>query len=168
MMVTTATGAMEVGGSAPNCQLEPLGASQQFDLAALRGQVVYLDFWASWCAPCRKSFPFLNELDHEYRARGLRVIAVNVDEIRADADQFLRSHPTSFSLAADLKGECPRAFGVHGMPTSYLIDPNGVVRVVHGGFRDADRAALKAQILALIDEAAAAKSKAQTEAVHHD
>jgi cytochrome c biogenesis protein CcmG/thiol:disulfide interchange protein DsbE len=120
------------------------------ELTALKGQVVYLDFWASWCAPCRESFPWMNRLQGELGPDGLVVIAVNVDRQRADADRFLREHPAQFRIVYDADGLLPEKFGVRGMPTSFLIDRNGRVQSRHEGFLLRDRDALRQQIRALV------------------
>src|SRR5512138_2346761 len=97
-------------------------------LSELRGQVVLVDFWASWCAPCKTSFPALDALSREYRPRGVEVLAVNVDERRRDADAFLAARPHSMTVLFDPKGASAESFGVKGMPTSFLIDRQGVIR----------------------------------------
>ncbi len=120
------------------------------DLAAFKGQVVYLDFWASWCGPCRESFPWMNRLQGELGHDGLVVIAVNVDRKRAEADRFLREHPAQFRIVYDQDGLLPDEFDVRGMPTSFLIDRNGHVQARHEGFLVRDRDALTQQIRALV------------------
>ena len=120
--------------------------SDAVDLTALKGQVVYLDFWASWCAPCLESFPFMNHLQQTLGPQGLTVIAVNVDRDRADAERFLRQHPAQFRVIFDPQGVLPQRFSVHGMPSSFVIDRSGVVQVRHEGFRLADQAALEQQV----------------------
>jgi cytochrome c biogenesis protein CcmG/thiol:disulfide interchange protein DsbE len=124
-------------------------AGDLLDLAAFKGQVVYLDFWASWCAPCRESFPWMNRLQAEFGHDGLVVIAVNVDRERADAERFLREHPGQFRIVYDPEGLLPEKFGVRGMPTSFLIDRSGRVHSRHEGFLVRDRDALTQQIRAL-------------------
>jgi thiol-disulfide isomerase/thioredoxin len=142
-----------VGKPAPECVLAPLGDAPHFDPAAARtGKVLYVDFWASWCAPCVRAFPFLNGLEREFRDRGLQVVGINVDERAGDAVEFLRRYRASFAVARDSGGACPRAFGVVGMPSSYLIDRRGVIREVHVGFRDSDAAARRAQVERLLAE----------------
>ena len=121
-------------------------AGDPLDLSTLKGQVVYLDFWASWCAPCLKSFPFMNYLQQTLGTQGLTVIAVNVDRNRSDAEQFLRQHPAQFRVIFDPAGALPERFSVHGMPSSFVIDRNGVVQVRHEGFRLIDRAVLEQQV----------------------
>jgi cytochrome c biogenesis protein CcmG/thiol:disulfide interchange protein DsbE len=120
------------------------------DLTQFKGRIVYLDFWASWCAPCRESFPWMNRLQGELGHDGLVVIAVNVDRERAEADRFLREHPAQFRIVYDSDGLLPEKFGVRGMPTSFLIDRNGHVQSRHEGFLVRDRDALTQQIRALV------------------
>jgi cytochrome c biogenesis protein CcmG, thiol:disulfide interchange protein DsbE len=124
--------------------------AELLDLAAFKGQVVYLDFWASWCAPCRQSFPWMNRLQGELGRDGLVVIAVNVDRERADADRFLHEHPAQFRIVYDPDGRLPEKFGVRGMPTSFLIDRSGHVQARHEGFLVRDRDALTQQVRALV------------------
>ena len=111
------------------------------DLGAYRGKVIYLDVWASWCAPCRQSFPWMTRLQAELAPAGLIVIAVNVDRVRADAEQFLRARSPGFRVVYDPEGVIAEQFGVKGMPTSFVIDRDGTVRIRHEGFRRADEAA---------------------------
>lgn len=122
------------------------------DLSAFHGRVVYLDFWASWCAPCRQSFPWMNELQKHYADRGLTIIAVNVDHERADADRFLHKLPPDFQVRFDPKGTWARQFAVSGMPTSVLLDRSGKPRYTHIGFRPADAARYEEQIQQLLAE----------------
>ena len=120
-------------GAAPDIVLQTeQGAPVR--LAALKGKVVLIDFWASWCAPCKTSFPALDELYREYAPRGLEVLAVNLDEQRKDAEEFLRERPHTMRVLFDPSGEAPKAFGVKGMPTSFLIDRAGVIRFTHMGY----------------------------------
>jgi thiol-disulfide isomerase/thioredoxin len=120
------------------------------DLAALKGQVVYVDFWASWCAPCRESFPWMNHMQDELGRDGLVIIAVNVDRDHSDAEHFLREHPARFRVVFDPDGVLPEQFGVRGMPTSFLIDRDGNVQSRHAGFRLTDRDPLAQQIRVLL------------------
>jgi thiol-disulfide isomerase/thioredoxin len=119
-------------------------------LAALRGRVVYVDFWASWCAPCRRSFPWMNAMQARYAGEGLAVVGVNVDKRRADAQRFLRDTPASFAVVYDAEGATPSAYDVRGMPSSYLIDRQGNIAAVEEGFHDERRVALEARIRALL------------------
>lgn len=112
-------------------------------LSDLRGSVVYLDFWASWCVPCRKSFPWLNETQARYGRAGLRIIAINLDEDKKLAEQFLEKIPAKFTIGYDPKGQSASAYGLKGMPSSYLIDRNGNLLSAHVGFRSDDKAGLE-------------------------
>jgi cytochrome c biogenesis protein CcmG/thiol:disulfide interchange protein DsbE len=113
-------------------------AAGPIDLQAFRGRVVYLDFWASWCTPCRQSFPWMQELTAKYAKEGLAVVAVNLDQNRGDAERFLdRFHP-AFDVRFDPQGESAERFKVQGMPTSVIIDRHGTVRFSHIGFRPVD------------------------------
>jgi thiol-disulfide isomerase/thioredoxin len=136
--------ALEKGAPAPQFDLQGLDGAVK--LAKLQGKVVYVDFWASWCGPCRQSFPWMNEMQAKYGARGLQVVGVNVDANNADARQFLASTPARFTIGFDPQGATPRSYGIKGMPSSVLIGPDGKVLLEHSGFRDADRAELESKI----------------------
>ena len=103
-------------------------------LADYKGKVVLIDFWASWCPPCKTSFPALDAIYREYHEKGLEVLAVNVDEKRHDADTFLDAHPHRLTVLFDPKGVSPAAFAVKGMPSSFLIDRAGNIRFTHMGY----------------------------------
>ncbi len=136
--------ATEVGKPAPEFQL-PSG-DKTIKLADYKGKVVYVDFWASWCGPCRQSFPWMNEMQSKYGAQGLTVLAINVDQKREDAKKFLADTPAKFTIAYDDKGVTPKAFAVKTMPTSMLIGADGMVKVIHRGFRADETQALEQQI----------------------
>jgi cytochrome c biogenesis protein CcmG, thiol:disulfide interchange protein DsbE len=130
----------------------PVHAASSLDLTSLRGRVVYLDFWASWCGPCRQSFPWMETLKRMYGDQGLEVIAVNLDTDRADADKFLKQFHPTFSVRFDPKGEFAEFYKVHGMPASVLIDRHGVARFTHVGFRPVDGTIYEAQLRELLAE----------------
>jgi cytochrome c biogenesis protein CcmG, thiol:disulfide interchange protein DsbE len=140
--------AVEIGAPAPVAQLPT--ASGTIDLAAKPQRWLYVDFWASWCAPCKQSFPWMNELHAKFRERGLQVVAINVDAKRADADRFLQQLPAQFTVAFDPAGDTPKRFAVKAMPSAYLIDPQGRVRMIHRGFKTNDGDALMRDIDALL------------------
>lgn len=127
-------------------------AAEISDLGALHGRVVYLDFWASWCAPCRHSFPWMEEMKKQYEAKGLTIIAVNLDQERAQADAFLRRFHPGFEIKFDPQGLWAARFGVQGMPTSILIDRHGVSRFTHIGFRPSDGSRYERQVEQLLAE----------------
>ena len=121
-------------------------------LEKLAGKVVLVDFWASWCAPCLRSFPWMNELQLRHGDQGFVVVAVNLDQDRELADAFLRKMPAKFQLEFDPAGNIARQFDVETMPTSFLIDRHGRLRTRHAGFRDAQRAEREQQIQQLLKE----------------
>lgn len=134
------------GAPAPPCAAPLLDGGRVVSVAELRGKVVYLDFWASWCGPCRQSFPFMNELQTELGDKGLSILAVSVDKVADDARRFVQSFPARFTTALDTAGNCPAAYGLQGMPSSYLIDRGGAVRAIHVGFREKDREDIRRQV----------------------
>ncbi|MGH9887574.1 MAG: TlpA family protein disulfide reductase [bacterium] len=143
--------AADEGQPAPAFAARSLNGDGTVSLGAYRGKVVYLDFWASWCAPCQAALPALEELRKEFPADQFAVIAVNVDQDPAKALRLLEKHKIGYPSASDPEGKLPDAFGLKTMPTSYLIDRDGVVRVVHPGFRTSDVEGLRKQIRALVE-----------------
>ena len=127
-------------------------ADAPLDLGSLRGDVVYLDFWASWCGPCRLSFPWMQQMQDTYAQQGLKVIAVDVDHDRGDAERFLAAFRPSFDVRFDPKGELAERFKVEGMPTGLVIDRHGVVRFTHIGFRPVDRTEYESQLRQLLND----------------
>jgi thiol-disulfide isomerase/thioredoxin len=128
------------------------GNTGPVNLAAYRGKVVYVDFWASWCAPCRKSFPWMNDLQRRYGARGLAIVAINVDKKEDVARAFLADYPAQFMIAFDPTGMVAEAYRVWTMPSSYLIDRKGTLRSTHRGFFDANKLQIEEEIRQLLAE----------------
>jgi thiol-disulfide isomerase/thioredoxin len=127
-------------------------ADVPLDLNSLRGRVVYLDFWASWCAPCRQSFPWMQDMQNAYGQQGLTVIAVDTDRDRKKTEKFLAEFHPTFDVRFDPTGELAERFHVQGMPTGLVIDRTGVVRFTHVGFRPLDRKGYEDQLRQLLDE----------------
>jgi thiol-disulfide isomerase/thioredoxin len=145
--------AMAPGAPLPAIVVHGLSeASSPVDLAALRGHVVYVDFWASWCVPCRESLPQIDALYRAYRARGLRVVGVNEDVSTEAALRFLARVPVSFPLVSDADDGVARAFDVRAMPSGYVVDREGVVRYVHRGFTPETLAELRGEIESLLGD----------------
>jgi len=124
----------------------------EVDLAQLEGKVIYLDFWASWCDPCRDSFPWMAEMKEKYGARGLEVVAVNLDKERVLADKFLKNMTVNFVVAFDASGDSAAKYGLRGMPGSYLIGRGGNIQASHLGFTDKDKTKLEAAIKVLLQQ----------------
>jgi len=145
--------ALEPGDPAPGFVLPSVAdSSQKISLKSYRGKVVWLDFWASWCAPCLQAMPELEELRKELPAKDVQILAVNLDQDPKKALQFLAKNPVGYPSASDVKGGLPEQFGLKTMPTSYLIDRKGVVRLVHPGFRRGDIETIRDEITKLVKE----------------
>jgi len=109
----------------------------QGNAPSLDGKVVLVDFWASWCGPCKRSFPAMNALHQKYAGKGLVIVAINVDDKRANMDDFLKKVPASFAVLWDAKEALVNKVDVHTMPSSFLLDQQGKVRFAHSGFAGA-------------------------------
>ncbi|MFQ3236124.1 MAG: thiol-disulfide isomerase/thioredoxin [Paraglaciecola sp.] len=103
------------------------------DLQKLKGKVLYIDFWASWCIPCKKSFPMMNELRNKYSSAELEIVAINMDEYRKDAEKFLTKHPALFTVVTG-NAEAANTFNIPGLPTAYLVNQQGYIMSRHIGF----------------------------------
>ena len=132
------------------------GQNKTIQLAQYKGKVVYLDFWASWCEPCKRSFPWMNELQSIYGDDGFRIIAVNLDESRKDANEFLKKMPAKFDIAFDKSGKTAEAYRLKAMPSSFLIDRKG--NLVHKslGYRAEEKKILEKKIKQLVDKSVVA------------
>lgn len=128
---------------APDIDLTSLDGKTSVKLSSYKGKLVYLDFWASWCGPCRKSFPFMNDLHNNFHDKGLAVVTITLDELKEDADKFLTKYPADFAVYHDPTGDTGRAFKLPGMPTSYLIDEQGNVIKRFVGFKKAKKAQIE-------------------------
>jgi peroxiredoxin len=146
--------AVQPGSKAPSLEGTQMGAAKPVSLKGLQGQVVYVDFWASWCVPCRLSMPALDSLYKKNASRGFAVIGVNKDTSPADAEKFMKRLPVSFPLVADPKDGIAKSFDVKAMPSGYLIDRKGVVRKVHRGFTEDTAASLEKEVEDLLKEPA--------------
>lgn len=128
----------EINGVAPDFRLQGIGGD--VNLADLKGKVVYVDFWASWCSPCRDSFPWMSAMQKKYESQGVVFVGINVDRKQKDAEKFLKDTPAQFMVAFDPKGHTPKSYDVMGMPTAYLIGRDGRILHSHIGFNESDKA----------------------------
>ena len=144
--------ALEAGDIAPSFRAPRLDGSGTLSLADLHGKVVFVDFWASGCAPCQKSMPQLDALAKEFPAERFALIGVNLDKDAAAARKALGKRPVGYPSASDPEGGLPARFGLETMPTAYLIDGDGVIRYVHRGFREGDIEEVRERIQKLLAE----------------
>ncbi len=143
---------LSIDKPAPDFIFQPfLGETEKKQkLSQLQGKVIYLDFWASWCKPCLVSMPMLDQLRLEMKNDGFEVIAINLDENPENGKTFLLEHPVSYPVVRVPGDTINELYQVHGLPASYLIDKQGVLRYVHKGFREGDIEKIKKQIKLLL------------------
>ena len=142
------------GDSAPQWTLpQLLEETVSVSLSDHAGKIIYLDFWASWCPPCLVSMPIMNEMRNRLQADGVdfEVIAINVDSDPRDGIEFLLDNPVDFIVLSDPNGNSPAEYSLKGMPTSYLINQQGNIVMVHEGFKRSDAHKIENQIISLVD-----------------
>jgi peroxiredoxin len=144
--------AVDVGARQPELGLVDR-AGQRVDLQSLKGKVVLVDFWASWCAPCKEEMPVLERLYKKYKGQGLVVVGVSVDREESNVREFLKGMPVSFPIVHDKEHAVADRYAPPRMPSSYIVDRNGVIRHVHAGFKQADAAKLESEVAALLKSA---------------
>ena len=125
-------------------------AADTLNLDDYRGKVVVLDFWASWCVPCRRSFPWMNEMQEKYGDDGLVIIAVNLDNETSDAEKFLQKYPAEFSISYDHDRQLVHQYAVEAMPSSFLIARDGSTIERHLGFKSGKTDEYEAAIVAAL------------------
>ncbi len=144
-LVTRVASAVEQGQAAPEIRLSDL-SGKPVALSSFKGKVVLVDFFASWCAPCREELPVLEKLHKTYRDQGLVVLGVNIDNELAAAQTFLKAVPVSFTVLHDAEKKVAKVYAPPTMPSSYLIDRKGQIHYVHKGFRASDAAKIEAEL----------------------
>lgn len=127
-------------------------AGENIRLSEYRGQVVMLNFWASWCGPCRQEFPHLDALQRKYEDLGFTVFGVNVEQDRASADKVLRDIPVTFPILFDSESTVSEQYGVDAMPMTLLLDRNGVIRHLHRGYKPGYEDTYEEQVRSLVRE----------------
>jgi thiol-disulfide isomerase/thioredoxin len=144
--------AVSVGNQAPDFSVPLLeDQTKMVSLASSEGKLRYLDFWASWCAPCRLSLPAILKLQNELGTDQLEVIAVNVDENPKDAQRFLKRFAPKHSVVIDPKGEVAALYELPGMPTSFIISGTGKIVYRHSGFKEKDIDIIKQHLVTLLE-----------------
>lgn len=143
--------AVDTGDVSPQFSLAQRGGGT-LSLADYKGKVVYLDFWASWCGPCRESFPWINDLKEKYKTEDFEVIAVNVDLEQANADDFIKEVGASFPVVYDPKQQTPEDYKLKAMPSSFLIGKDGKIVSSFKGFEEEGKKELERQLQELLGE----------------
>ena len=142
--------AVQLGEAAPGFELKNALGEKPIRLSDYKGKVVLLDVWATWCPPCRESLPLFNEVYKELHKSGLEIIAVSIDQSSDDVAKFLAKYPVDYLVAEDPNTIVPQAYKLRGMPTSYLLDREGKVAMVHEGFKESDIKHIKAKIIEVL------------------
>jgi len=137
LLLTPALGASSTSGPAPQFTLDARGGSK-ISLSQYKGQVVMLNFWASWCGPCRQEMPLLENIYKKYNKMGFTLIGVNVEPDSKAAEGFLKETPVSFPVIYDKDSTVSKAYDVSGMPSTVIIDRKGNIRVLHRGYKPGD------------------------------
>ena len=136
---------------APDFSLRAIESAETLSLSDFEGQVVYLDFWASWCGPCLLSFPAMADWQARFAEQGFTVVAINLDDDRDAAIRFLEGRDIEFPVLVDESGSTPVAYDLPGLPTSFLIDRQGEIILGHAGFKASDAVRLEAAIKKALD-----------------
>jgi len=138
-------------GAAPNFTLPTFG-KKQLSLNDFKGEVVMVNFWASWCGPCREEMPLIEDLHKKYSKLGFTVLGVNVDANPKDAAKMLKEIPVSFPIGFDTKNKVSELYKVDSMPSTVMVDRKGNMRFLHRGYKPGYEADYEKQIRALIRE----------------
>ena len=140
-----------VGKPAPEFTLDTANGKGKVDLASLKGKVVFVDFWATWCGPCKESFPKLQELETKYASSGLEIVGVSEDDDNNGIAEFAQAHGNAkFPVGWDNGKSIAGQYKPPTMPTTFVVDKNGIVRFVHVGYHDADQAELEKELKSLM------------------
>lgn len=141
--------ALEPEKHAPNFSLSGVNGKLQ-SLSEHKGKVVLIDFWASWCGPCKKSLPWLSKLKTELASEDFQILAINLDNDHEDATKFLESLKIDLNVLFDSEGQTPQLFEVKTMPSSFLVDRDGIVKEVFEGFHESEKDKIKDVIKSLL------------------
>ena len=151
LLVASTASALTPGDAPPAIDM-PDQAGKKVDLNELKGKVVLVDFWASWCGPCKQEMPVLEELHKKYAKQGLVIVGVNIDNNAKKMNNFLRGTPVTFRIVQDRKLAVAAKYEPETMPSSYFIARDGKIRYVHEGFRKKDAEELEERIKGLLAE----------------
>jgi thiol-disulfide isomerase/thioredoxin len=151
LLSASAAHALGPGDAPPPVDMADLGG-KKVDLKVLEGKVVVIDFWASWCGPCKEEMPVLESLHQKYAERGLVIVGINIDRSAKKMNKFLKSTSVTFRIVHDPKITIAQKYEPSTMPSSYFIGRNGKLRYIHEGFSKKDAAELEERIKALLAE----------------
>jgi thiol-disulfide isomerase/thioredoxin len=151
LMCISLAGAATVKGPAPNFTLKSMGGNN-LKLSEMTGNVVLINFWASWCGPCREEMPLLNALHKKYQPLGFTVLGVNVEENVDGARSFLKNVPVDFPILLDNTNKVSKQYKVVAMPTTVVVDRDGNMRFLHEGYKPGDEKKYRQMIKKLIRE----------------
>lgn len=151
LMIATSAWALSKAEPAPDFTLKSNGGDN-VKLSELRGQVVMINFWASWCGPCRQEMPLLDEIHQRYSGLGFTVLGVNVEEDQSAARDLLEDVPVSFPILFDSRNEVSEAYEVDAMPSTVVVDRDGIVRYIHKGYVPGDENKYQEVVRELIRE----------------
>ena len=149
--LSAAAATLQTGAAAPAFQLNS-NTGKALALADFRGQIVLLNFWASWCGPCRQEMPILEQLNRQYHAKGVTLLGINVEPDSAAAVSWLKATPVTFPILFDTDSKVSNLYEVAGMPNTVIIDRKGQVRYIHRGYSAGAENDYLNQIRALIRE----------------
>lgn len=149
--VLTQSNAASMKGPAPNFTLKSL-TGKNLKLSEMTGNVVLINFWASWCGPCREEMPLLNDLHKKYEPLGFTVLGVNVEEDARNARGFLKNFPVDFPVLLDNKNQVSKQYNVIAMPTTVVVDRDGNVRFLHKGYKPGDEDKYRKMVKKLVRE----------------
>jgi thiol-disulfide isomerase/thioredoxin len=152
LFAAAVSAAPDVGQPAPAFTLPVRGGGAPVALSGLKGQVVMVNFWASWCGPCRQEFPLLDSIYKKYKSQGFTLLGLNVEPDQKLAEGFLAQTPVSFPILFDAKSETSRLYGVNAMPTTFLVDRKGNLRWMHRAYKPGDENEYLDQVRALLRE----------------
>lgn len=140
LFITTTSWGASINDKSPDFSLQDIKGNKAA-LANLKGKVVYINFWASWCPPCKEEFPELNKLAEKYKDSDFIILAVNVDKVKSNMDDFLSKMPLpskNMIILVDPKASVVSSYNARAMPTSFIVDKEGVIRYMHLGFNEKD------------------------------
>ena len=150
LLTLCSTPALVAGADTPSFALPELETGRTVSLDAMRGRVVYLDFWASWCGPCRESLPLYEHMRQEMPADDFSIVAINLDENREDAERFLERHPVGYTVLLDPAGRSAEEWRIKAMPSSFLLDAEGRIVRSWAGFEKGHLQEIRDEIISLL------------------